>query len=394
MKMSISSHPPKQGPEILVSPVWALVLSRAEDRLDQQGAGHEQHSTSPSLVRESASATLARAHVHLLTALEANSPRGQEAISELTDDAVALLCAIPQLLLAHTATAHEDRLPAIVAILERQLSAHEHGVLSGELTYSVSVSEAENPATQMRRALAELAGRDNGSLGDLISLQTTAIGLAALLLRAAGNIATDGLASEVPERRTAALDRLLRGIEREIVDHAEARRRTLDNGYDSVGHYLARAMRIPVPSTSLDALARDTADLDCIREAWLHIAALEHMAVSALDRKLTTPTYQPGYETLCAAVIETSAKILCGGRLLARASAFRHEQAWRAQNTALSYAQEMYINGIPGASDAFLRTQAITLTRLVRAAVAIAVIELSREADAKTDNRPPASPAA
>jgi hypothetical protein len=54
----------------------------------------------------------------------------------------------------------------------------------------------------------------------------------------------------------------------------------------------------------------------------------------------------------------------------------------------------MYMNGIPGASDAFQRTQAMTLTRLVRAAAAIAVIDLSRVVGTETDDAPPArSPA-
>ena len=393
MDMPISSQRPKQAPELLVSPVWGLALSHAEDKLEQQiSAGHAQRSISPALARESASAVLARAHAHMLTALEGGSDQGQDAICELTDDAVAVVRTIPQLWLAHTTTAYEDRLPAIVAVLARQLSAHEHGVLSGELTYSVSVSEAEQPAAQMRQSLAELAGRDHGGLSDLVSVQTAAIALAALLLRAAGNIATDALASEAPEPRTAALDQLLRRVEREIVSHAEASRRTLDDGSDPVGHYLGSALRVAMPSTSPDALA-DTTNPPGIREAWLHVAALEHIAVSTLDRKLATPTYQPRYKTLGEAIIETGAKVLCGARLLARPGAFRHEHAWRAQITALSHAQEMYVNGIPGASDGVQRAQAMTLTRLVRAAVAIATIDLSRKT-AKTDNGPTASPEA
>lgn len=233
----------------------------------------------------------------MLTALEGGSDQGQDAISELVDDAVALLRTIPQLWLAHTTTAYEDRLPAIIAVFARKLSAHEHGVLSGELTYSLSSSEAEQPAAQMRLSLAELAGRDHGGIGDLISVQTAAIALAALLLRAAGNIATDALASEAPERRTSALNQHLRGVEREIVSHAEARRRNLDDGYDPVGHYLGRTLRVAMPPTSPDALA-DTANLVGIREAWLHVAAFEHIAISTLNRNLATPTYQPRYKTL------------------------------------------------------------------------------------------------
>ncbi len=392
MDMSVSSRRTKQAPEILVSPVWGPLLSQAEDKLEQElTASHEQRSISPSLARESASAVLARAHAHMLTALEGGSAQSQDAISELVEDAVALVRAVPQLWLAHTTTAYEDRLPAIVAVLERQLSAHEHGVLSGELTYSLSVAEADEPAVRMRHSLAELAGRDHGGISDLISVQTAAIPLAALLLRAAGNIATDALASEAPERRTAALDRLLRRVAREIVSHAEARRRTLDDGYDPVGHHLASAMRVPAPATS-PALAGDTVDLDGIREAWLHIAALEHIAVSTLDRKLPTPTYQPHYETLGETLIETSAKVLCGGRLLVRAGAFRHGQAWCAQTTALGYAREMYINGLPGASDVLERAQGILLTRLARATVAIALVDLSREAGTETDNVSSATP--
>ena len=267
-----------------------------------------------------------------------------------------------------------------MAVLERQLSAHEHGVLSGELTYSLSVAEADEPAVRMRHSLAELAGRDHGGISDLISVQTAAIPLAALLLRAAGNIATDALASEAPERRTAALDRLLRRVAREIVDTPDARA-TPSTRRMTVGHHLASAMRVPAPATS-PALAGDTVDLDGIREAWLHIAALEHIAVSTLDRKLPTPTYQPHYETLGETLIETSAKVLCGGRLLVRAGAFRHGQAWCAQTTALGYAREMYINGLPGASDVLERAQGILLTRLARATVAITLIDLRSQSPA------------
>lgn len=393
--MYAASRRAKQAPEILVSEVWGAVLGQAENKLGQKlPAGHVQRSVSPSSARESASAVLARAHAHLLSALEGGAVQGQGAIFELTDDAVALVRAIPELWLAHTVTSYEDRLPAIVAVLRRQLSAHEYGVLSGELTYCLSISDAEQPAAQMRQSLVELAGRDHGGLGDLIAVQTAAIALAALLLRAAGNIATGALASEAPEQRTTGLDRLLRGVEREIVSEAEARTRTLNDEYDPAGRYLASALRVPAPPASPDALAGKAVDLDGIRGAWLHVAALEYIAVFALDRKLPMPTYQPRYETLGAAVIETSAKVLCGGRLLTRASAFRHEPAWRAQSSALSCALEMYTNGIPGACDALPRAQAMTLTRLVRAAVAIAVIDLSREAQANTEDRPAARPSA
>jgi hypothetical protein len=126
------------------------------------------------------------------------------------------------------------------------------------------------------------------------------------------------------------------------------------------------------------------------RDAWLDLAVLEHLLVGALDAKLDRPTYQPAYETAAAAITETAANILCNARLIARADAFRHEEVWRKQGTALTFAQEIYASELPGAPQRLENTQGVVLTRLVRAVVAITLIDL-HDANAESGNGPPSS---
>jgi hypothetical protein len=351
-------------------------LTSAQAKLDQAvDSGQPQLATSPTLARERAAAAIARAHARLLTALDGRRTQGEQEASELVDDAVALVRVVVRLWLIHSPSGDEDRLPAIAAALERRLSAHEHGVRSGELTYSLSLAQAERPAVRMRQSLVELGARDCGGLGDLISVQTAAIELAALLVRAAGNISTHACASEAPEERTVAVDRLLRQVDHKIATLARARITGLGEDSDMVGHHLASALRVPPPAIRHSG-PDDRDGLAAAREAWLQIASLEHIAAAVLDAQLPSPAYRRHFQTLSAAIIETAANVISGARLLARPQAFRHDQAWRMQGTALSYALEMYINGQAGAANGLQQAQAIVLTRLVRATVAITLIDL------------------
>ena len=337
------------SPEILRSSVWDAALTRTLARLDQlAGSNQAQRSTAPSLIRETASAVLAHAHARLLAALAADRTNRKAAVSELVDDAVALVGVLPNLWLTHTATGYEERLPAIAAAVERRLSAHEHGVLGGERTYSLSVAEAEEPAVRMRQSLAQLAARESGGLGDLISVQSAAIDLAALLIRGAGNIATHARACEAPEHRTQAVDRALLRVGRAVATPARELDQTPGEDIDAVGRHLRKALRLlGHAKPHLDAGTADRGALDRARVGWLQLAALEHVAVAGLDAALSGSGYRPHSETLNAAITETGANLLCGARLIARAGAFRHEEAWHAQSIALSNAREMYVNTLP-----------------------------------------------
>ena len=70
--------------------------------------------------------------------------------------------------------------------------------------------------------------------------------------------------------------------------------------------------------------------------------------------------------------------MICGARLIGRPGAFRHRRAWRHQSVALTYALEAYVAGLSGHAPSLAQAQLIALTRLVRATVAIALIDLAR----------------
>lgn|GEM_PF-4325912 len=374
--MPLPTRSQRSRPQLLRSPVWDPVLRdlRVEVRLAVANQG--QRTRSPTLARESASTVLARAHTRLLATLGAGRALSEDTVSELVDAAVALIGAVPLLWSTHAVSGHEDRLPLMVGALEYQLSAREHGVLSGEMTYSLSVAEAEEPAVCMRQSLAALAGRDHGGTSDLISVQIAAIELAALLVRAAGNVLVYTHAAEAPEDRTPALSQALRRVGREIETQARAHAGALGEANDEIGNQLARALRASGPTRLADLPAVDDEALPAIRDAWLDVGALEHIAVASLAAKLETSIDQPRFKTSASAIAETAANAISGARLLARADAFRHDEAWRKQSTALGRAREIYVNWQPRAPHGFERAQGIVLTRLVRATVAITLIDL------------------
>ena len=119
--------------------------------------------------------------------------------------------------------------------------------------------------------------------------------------------------------------------------------------------------------------------LDRLRDPWLRLATNEYTAVAALDAQLATPTYNERSEHLANAIANAAANVICGARLAGRPAAFRHRQAWRHQAVALTYALEAYAAGLRGHAPSLAQAQRITLTRLVRTTVAIALIDLARD---------------
>lgn len=373
-------------PVILRSPVWDGALRQAQVALDDlAGADQPQYSRSPTLARESASAVLARAHAQLISAVGATRAQGRDTVSELVGAAVALVRVVYLLWSTHAATGYEDRLPLTAHALERQLSAHEHSVLSGELTYSLSIADAEQPAMRMRHSLAELATHGDAPIGDLLSVHIAAIELASLLVRAAGNVVTDSHADEASDGRTSRTDEALLRVADEIGARAQTHLQDLGPGDYVVGRCLAWALRECESARPPETGAVDERTLLAARDAWLEVAALEHAVVAALDAKLTTPAYRAHHETLVAAITQPAAELLCDARLITRPDAFRHDEAWRKQTIALSYAREIHLNGLPGASDGLERAHRVVLTRLVRSTVAITLIDL-RGDFAQSDN--------
>ena len=86
-------------------------------------------------------------------------------------------------------------------------------------------------------------------------------------------------------------------------------------------------------------------------------------------------------------VIEGASNVLRGGWLAGRAGAFRHRKAWGHHPVALSHAIEAYVRGLRGDGDGCARAQPIVLTRLVRAAAAVAILDAVATASAAETGR-------
>lgn len=70
--------------------------------------------------------------------------------------------------------------------------------------------------------------------------------------------------------------------------------------------------------------------------------------------------------------------MICGARLLGRPAAFRHSRAWRHQTVALTHALEAYVAGLRGHAPSLTHARTIAVTRLVRATVALVLIDFAR----------------
>jgi hypothetical protein len=194
-----------------------------------------------------------------------------------------------------------------------------------------------------------------------------------------------GRVREAPEERSAALEVMLNAVTAELTARAQEAERPVDARADIVAHHLAAGLRVRVSQETLQRVTAsspdrptDPIDLDGLRDAWLRLATNEYAAVAALDAQLDTPTHNERVGSLSAAIAEGAANVICGARLVGRPEAFRHRRAWRQQAVALAYALEAYVAGLRGHAPSLVQAQRIAMTRLVRATVAIALIDLCR----------------
>jgi hypothetical protein len=327
---------------------------------------------------------VARAHSRVLVALERGPSVGAETVSELAAEAVELVVGVARVGATFGAGAQDGRGWLIDQLL-RRLGSYEDAVLAGEVTYGVWCEQAEEPAGRMREAISCLSRGAMTSEVVLVSLRVAAVDLASLLVRLAANARASGSAGEAPEERSAALDATLEAVTTELAARAQQVEWPVDDGADVVAHHLAAGLRVRVSRETLRGLSAgspddhlDAAVLTGLRDAWLALATNEFAAVAALDAQLGTPTYDERFGSLSRAVAEGAANVICGARLIGRPEAFRHRGAWRHQAVALTYALEAYVAGIRGDAPSLAQAQLIALTRLVRATVAITMIDLSR----------------
>jgi hypothetical protein len=267
-----------------------------------------------------------------------------------------------------------------VDLLRRRLASHEDAVLAGEVTYAVWSEQAEQPGVRMRQAITRLARGATASEGDLLSLRIAAVDLASLLIQLAANAAASGSAGEAPETRSTAVDETVSAVTAELAARAQDVERPVDDRADVVAHHLAAGLRVHVRHSTVQALGPgqqfEVTAADGLRDAWMRIATNEYVAVSALDAQLDTPAYRERFGSIPSAIAEGAASVILGARLGGRPGAFRHRRAWRHQAVGLTYALEAYIAGLSGHAPSLHEAQLITLTRLIRATVALALIDL------------------
>jgi hypothetical protein len=364
------------------SPLWAEILDRAESQIS---GGRQVKGPGPSSL-DGTSSALARAHSRFLVALESGSKVDPDTVSQLAAQAVELLVAVARVCGTFGARA-EDRRAWLADQLRRRLAAQEDAVLAGEVTYRVWSAHGERPSAAMRQAIARLSRDATGSQGDLLSLSIAAVDLASLLVRLAANAAATGRAGDAPEPRSPALDAKISAVTDTLAARAREVEQPVHKHGDLVAHHLAAGLRVR-PNQGLlkrtraasPAQAVDPADLESLREAWLGLATHEYVAVAALGGQLETPAYDTSSGSLPTVILEGAANLICGARLLGRPGASRHPRGWRHQTVALTYAVEAYAAGLRGHAPSLRQAQLIALARLVRATVAIVLIDLHREA--------------
>ena len=345
---------------------------------------------------EGTRSALAWAHAHLLVALARRSTIDTATVSQLTADAVELLLAVASIR-APGGPGPEQRRGVLVEMLRQRLGSHEEAILAGEMTYAVTNEHAEEPAARVRQAITHLSADRRDHESDLLSLRIAAVHVAALLIRLAANAAASGHAGEAPQERSAALDARLSAVTTELAGHAQTTEPPIDERADVVAHHLAAGLRVrdapdsahPPDGAGSRTGTADSMDLGACRETWLRLATHEYVAVAALDAQRMQPIYQERVGGLSEAIAEAAANVLCGARLIDRPTAFAHRRAWRHQAVALTHALEAYVAGVRGDGPSLAHAQLITLTRLVRAAVAIVLIDLARDGT-QTCNASPA----
>lgn len=368
----------------MTEPIWAAQFGRVLAALDGRG-GNGSRPPRPPL--DGVGTALPRAVECLHEALGREpSASGHPPTDVLTSRASALLSWVASVW-SLVEKQPDDPSSRVAGALAGQLRGHEADVLAGELTYAVDAGDAEEPSAGAQRALALLERPGTAGFGDALSLQTAAVQIAALLVRAAANLAVAGVAGGAVSQIGGSLTPDLRDIVSEIEQQASVARETGGVGRDTVGHHLSAALRTEVPAGALAALERPGADIGTLdvvgaaRVAWVALASREHVVTKALDAELGEPSYAKRFGTLENAIVQGAANLLGGARLVERPEAFRHHKAWGNQAVVLSHAIEAYIGGLRGQQGAFEQAQLIVLTRLLRAVAAVQLLDLRRRTD-------------
>jgi hypothetical protein len=261
--------------------------------------------------------------------------------------------------------------------LADRLQRFEGFVLEGEKTYEIAVDDADMSVAVAQNALALLAEQPTTPRHRLVrALDKSAVELASLLVRAAGNLTTEGRAGDATHYCPQAVRQRLREISEDIEGNAHRTPPARSDSAD-VGRHLAAALdacRPPEGHHEAGAMMPPAATAD----DWVKVAVEEYRAARALDAFVGTASYEHYFGGLSAAVAAGAANLLCATRLLGRAHQFRDVCAWGRQADGLTHATDAYTNARSGDAASYELAQLIIVTRLIRVVSAIALLEIGR----------------
>jgi hypothetical protein len=123
--------------------------------------------------------------------------------SELIADTRHLVLAVAAF--GETVGGPSDRRAEFMDELRLGELAHEDAVLAGEIACCLRLEDGESAAVRLRQGIARVSREARMSDAHPLCARSATVDLASLLVRAAGNAAASGSASQASENRTAAL---------------------------------------------------------------------------------------------------------------------------------------------------------------------------------------------
>lgn len=201
-------------------------------------------------------------------------------------------------------------------------------------------------------------------------LDAAAVELAAVLVRAAGNLATEGRPGDATYHCPIGVRRSLKDLVDEIHRASATQASSLPPGADVTACSLATALQAAKPEPELAGRPPWSS-----RAPWIRVAAHEYAAVRALDEQLPEGTHKPFGDDLHDALAAGAANVVCGARLLSRPEAFEIGAAWGRQSAGITFADQAYASALQGEETAFADAQLIVVARLVRAVAALSLLD-------------------
>lgn len=306
-------------------------------------------------------------HAHATLESALRGAARSDAYDRLISAAAALLGTIANLPVHAAADTRDAGLSQQLADeLAVRLDRFEQWVIEGERSYEIAPAEAHECVAVAQTAIAEMTEGRADSWLLFEALRLAALELAALLVRAAGNIASEGRAQDATLTYPLATARAVKSTVADIVAAAES----------------SRLSEPPDLVASCERLAGEVAEMGWtsdkagLRARWLQLASLEFAAASGLERARGAPDTTQGRDSRRDVLTRGALEVLCTSRLIERPDQFPLGSAGRHQVTALARAREALDAARRGHSDASDLARLIVLTRLTRAIAVLALIEM------------------